>query len=451
MDLPIWENLEALLFARGNEAGMNTNPSIVIIGGGFGGLAATKALRRTRCQITLIDRTNHYLFQPLLYQVATTVLDTSQIAYPLRGLLSNQKNTNVLLAVVTSIDRAKRVVTAVSQSRTEVKIGYDYLIVATGASYSYFGHDEFAKYAHGLKSLVDAVAIRSQILNSFEAAEISSDDVERAKLLTFVLVGAGPSGVELASAISEIINSTLNQEYRGLDKKNAHVILVDTSNRVLTSFSESISNAAAKRLKQLGVELRLGQTVDMVDEDGVMVAGERIASKTVIWTAGVTPSPAGKWLTDVKTDKAGRVLVNPNLSVPDSPEIFVIGDTASLADEGVKLPGVAQVAIQQGKYVGHVLDCLLTSKAAPGAFRYFDKGNLAVIGRGFAVLETKGIRLTGFLAWIIWAVVHIMFLATSSLRIGVFMQWVWAFFTHQGASSLIVKGVSANENGTSST
>ena len=410
---------------------------IVIVGGGFGGLAAAKALKNSSAQIILIDRNNHHLFQPLLYQVATSVLSPGQIGYPIRGILRSHKNTMVLMGEITGVDKDKKCVFVSNPDREEVPITYDYLVIATGASHSYFGHDEFAQYAPGLKSLANAVAIRNKILQAFERAEAEEDPSRHRDLLTFVLVGAGPTGVEMSGAIAILVGSTLKSDFRRIDPALARIVLVDMANRVLGTFSEDLSAAAQKRLESLGVEVRLGHSVDLVDADGIVVAGERIVSKTVIWTAGVAPSPAGKWL-QLEMDRAGRVRIEKDLTVVGHPEIVVVGDTASLDQEGKPLPGVAQVAIQQGRYAGKLIHSRLTGSAAPPPFRYFDKGNLAVVGKGFAVLQTGKIHLSGYLAWLIWALVHIRFLALASLRVSVFVQWVWTYATGQRGSRLIV-------------
>jgi NADH dehydrogenase FAD-containing subunit len=414
-----------------------SQPNIVIVGGGFGGLAAAKALRNTPAQILLIDRTNHHLFQPLLYQVATTVLSPSQIGSPIRGILRNQENTTVILGEVIGVDKDQKRVFVNDADRREVPIPYDYLILATGATHSYFGHNEFEKYAPGLKSLADAVAIRNKILQAFEQAEAEEDPSRHQDLLTFVLVGAGPTGVEMASAVAELVRTTLKSEFRRIDPASARIVLVDMAARVLGAFSENLSKATKERLEKLGVEVRLGHSVDQIDADGIVVAGERILSKTVIWTAGVAPSPAGKWLS-AETDRAGRVRVQKDLTVSGHPEIFVIGDTASLDQNGKPLPGVAQVAIQQGRYAGKLIHRRVLGDHTPGPFSYFDKGNMAVVGKGFAVLQSGKLQVSGFVAWLAWAAVHLQFLAQSNLRVSVFLQWVWTYLTGQRGSRLIV-------------
>lgn len=410
---------------------------VLIVGAGFGGLAAAKALRNTPASVVLIDRTNHHLFEPLLYQVATSVLTPGQIASPIRAIFRRQKNATVILGEVTGVDKDKKCVFFSDADRENVPIPYDYLVLATGVTQSYFGHNEFAQYAPGLKTLVDAVAVRNKVLQAFEQAEAEEDPSRHRDLLTFILVGAGPTGVEMAAALAVLVRSTLQSEFRRIDPASARVVLVDMAPRVLPTFSEDLSTAAKKRLQKLGVEVRLGHSVDLIDADGIIVAGERIFSKTVIWTAGVAPSPAGKWL-NVDTDRAGRVRVQPDLTVPAHPEIFVVGDTASLDQNGKPLPGVAQVALQQGRYAGKLIHSRIVGGSTPKPFKYFDKGNMAVVGKGFAVLQTGKIHLSGFSAWLAWAAVHLEFLATSSLRVSVFVQWVWTYVTGQRGSRLIV-------------
>src|SRR6266446_5324864 len=396
-------------------------PRIIIVGAGFGGLAAAKALKKTQAEVVLIDRTNHHVFQPLLYQVATSVLTPSQIATPIRGIFRNQKNTIVIMGEVTGVDKDRKCVFVSDADRQKVPITYDYLILATGASHSYFGHNEFAEYAPGLKSLGDA----------------EEDPSRHRDLLTFVLVGAGPTGVEMAGALAIFVRSTLKSDFRRSNPASARIVLVDMAPRVLGPFSESLSKAAKQRLEKLGVEVRLGHSVDQIDAEGIVVAGERIASKTVIWTAGVAPSPAGKWL-NAETDRAGRVRVQKDLTVFEHPEIFVVGDTASLDQDGKPLSGVAQVAMQQGRYAGKLIHNRIVGNPAPRPFSYFDKGTIAVVGKGFAVLQSGKVQISGFGAWLTWAAVHLQFLATSSLRLTVFLQWVWTYVKGQRGDRLIV-------------
>jgi len=415
-----------------------TLPRIAIVGAGFGGLAATKALRNAPVQITLIDRSNHHVFQPLLYQVATSVLSPSQIGSPIRAILRKQKNTTVILGEVTGVDKDQKRVFVSDADRKEVPVAYDYLILATGVTHSYFGHDEFAKFAPGLKSLADAEVIRNKILQAFEQAEAEDDPARHRDLLTFILVGAGPTGVELASAIAVLARGTLKSEFRRIDPASARIVLIDMAPRVLPSFAEGLSQAANRRLQKLGVEVRLGHSVDHIDADSIVVAGERIGSKTVIWTAGVAPSLAGKWL-GAEMDHTGRVRIQKDLTVQGHAEIFVIGDTASLDQNGKALPGVAQVAMQEGRYAARLIRSRISGNPAPAPFRYFDKGSMAVVGKGFAVLHSGKVQMSGLGAWMAWAAVHLEFLTTSSLRLSVFLQWVWTYLTGQRGSGLIVR------------
>ncbi len=415
-----------------------TLPRIVIVGAGFGGLAATKALRNAPVQITLIDRSNHHVFQPLLYQVATSVLAPGQIGSPIRAIFRKQKNTVVILGEVKGIDKDQKCVFVSDADREQVPVAYDYLILATGVTHSYFGHNEFAKFAPGLKSLADAVAIRNKILLAFEQAEAEENPVRHRDLLTFIMVGAGPTGVELASALAVLVRrSKLKSEFRRIDPASTRIVVVDMATRVLPSFSEVLSQATKRRLEELGVEVLLGKRVDQIDADGIIVEGERIGSKTVIWTAGVAPSPAGNWLS-AEMDRAGRVRIQNDLTVPGHPDIFVIGDTASLDQNGKPLPGVAQVAIQQGRYAGKLIHSRITDKSVPVPFSYFDKGSMAVVGKGFAVLESGKVHISGLGGWLAWAAVHLEFLTTSSLRLSVFLQWAWTYLTGKRGSALIV-------------
>src|SRR5213594_4079973 len=429
---------DSILNSNGQGDGQNPRtPRVVVVGGGFGGLAAAKALGKAPVEVILIDRTNHHVFQPLLYQVATSVLAPSQMSSPIREVLRRHKNTTVIMGEVTGVDKAQRCVFINDADRQHVPVHYDYLILATGARHSYFGHDEFEKFAPGLKSLADAVGIRNKILSAFEQAEAEENVDLHRELLTFVLVGAGPTGVELAAALAIFVRSSLRSEFRRIDPTSARIVLLDGARKVLGTFAPSLSEAAESHLQKLGVEIHLGHNVEKIDSEGVIVAGERIASRTVIWTAGVTSSPAGKWL-GAQTDRAGRVRVQPDLSVPGNPEIFVLGDTASLDQDGKPLPGVAQVAIQQGRYAGKLIRRHIAGKNSPKPFRYFDKGTMAVVGKGYAVLQSGKIRLHGLFAWLAWAFIHITFLSQLSLKISVFLQWGWLFLTGQRGSQLIV-------------
>src|SRR5579859_479779 len=413
-------------------------PLVVIIGGGFGGLAAAKGLKRSGVNVLLIDRSNHHVFQPLLYQVATSVLASGQIASPIRSLLAEQTNASVMLGNVTGIDAASKQVIVEAADKVGLKIRYDYLIIATGANHSYFGHDEFAAFAPGLKSLADAEGLRNRILEVFEKAEIENDPERRQALMTFVMVGAGPTGVEIASAIAVMARTSLQRDFRRIDPTSAHVVLVDVGARPLATFSEKLSEAAMRRLTRLGVDVRLGVAVQAIDEKGVVMGNERVRANTVVWTAGVAPSPAGKWLGTV-VDHAGRVRIQPDLTVPGYPDISVIGDTASLDQDGRALPGVAQVAIQQGRYAAMSILARVRGHSPLPQFRYFDKGNLAVVGRNFAVLQSAGVQLSGFIAWLVWALIHIQFLAEANLRFSVFLQWVWTYISGRRADRLIIR------------
>ena len=413
-------------------------PTVVIVGGGFGGLAAARSLKGAPLKVILIDRTNHHLFQPLLYQVSTSVLAPGQIASPLRGILHSSNNTTVILGTVTGVDPVLKHVVVNNQDRSGVLVAYDYLILATGQTHSYFGHNEYEQYAPGLKNLADAVALRNKILTAFERAEAEENPTQHKDLLTFVLVGAGPTGVEMASAIAVMIRSTLKRDFRRIDPCTARIVLIDRGARPLGTFSAELSEAVLKRLKKLGVEVMSGTSVDAIDGEGVIAGGQRIAGKTVIWTAGVTPSPAGKWL-GVATDRAGRVRVETDLSVKGYPDVFVVGDTMSMEQDGKPLPGVAQVAIQQGHYAGKLIDRRVKGQKPPKPFRYFDKGNLAVVGKGFAILQSGKVQMSGYVAWMVWAAIHLQFLAQSSLRVSVLVQWIWTFWTNQRGSRLIVK------------
>jgi NADH:ubiquinone reductase (H+-translocating) len=411
-------------------------PRIVIIGGGFAGIAAVKALRHCEADVTVIDRRNHHIFQPLLYQVATAVLAPADVAAPIRQLSARQKNVSVLLAEVIGVDLESRSVNVKYPGAEDKKIDFDYLVLAAGVQSSYFGHNEFAKYAPCLKTITDAQVIRSKILSAYELAESTDDEGERRRLMTFVLVGAGPTGVELAASIAQMAKTTLRANFRRIDPSSTSIILLDGAKRVLPSFAESSSLKAAQRLAKLGVKVITSAMVEHIDDQGVTVGGKRIDSGTVLWTAGVSPSPIVKML-GVATDRAGRACVGPSLNVADSRGIFVVGDAATLMQDGRPLPGVAQVAIQQGRYVGGFIAKELGGGKPPGPFRYFDKGNMAVIGKNYAILESGRIKLAGIIPWFIWAFIHIMFLPQLQNRRRVQNQWFWSYFTGQRSSRLV--------------
>jgi NADH:ubiquinone reductase (H+-translocating) len=409
---------------------------VVIIGGGFAGIAAAHALRHADAEVILIDRRNHYIFQPLLYQVATAVLSPAEIAAPIRQLEAKQPNVSVLLAEVTGIDVASRTIEAATPGAGVLKIAFDYLVVATGMRPSYFGHDEFARYAPGLKSLGDAETIRAKILSAFELAATTEDEDERARQMTFVLVGAGPSGVELAASLAHLVKVTLRGNFHRIDPTKANIILLDAGKRVLPTFAESLSRRVSKRLKKLGVKVTTDVKVEKVDEQGVIAGGTRIPSATVLWTAGVAASPIPKML-GTKTDRAGRALVDPFLKIVDAPGVFVVGDAASVMQNEHPVPGVAQAAIQEGRYVGRLIAKELKGRKVKRPFRYFDKGNMAVVGKNYAVLERGWLRTSGFLTWLVWAFVHILSLPQLQNRLRVQRQWFWSYFTGQRSSRLI--------------
>jgi NADH dehydrogenase len=407
-------------------------PHVVIVGAGFGGLTAARALRDAPVRVTVVDRRNHHLFQPLLYQVATAALSPGDIAYPIRAILRSQANTNVLLADATEVD-----VAAHELALSDGCLPYDFLILATGATHSYFGHTDWAGSAPGLKSLEDALTIRRRILLAFERADRETDGARRRKLLTFVLVGAGPTGTELAGAIAEISRHVLVSEFRSIDPREARIVLVDAAPRILPSFPEDLSARAEASLAGLGVEVRKNAPVTAIGRGFVEVAGERFEAETVLWCAGVAASPLAQTL-GAPLDKSGRVLVHPDLTIPGHPEVFVIGDLASFIHQtGRPLPGVAQVAIQQGR---HAAQNVLRSigRHPTKAFSYRDYGNLAVIGRAAAVADLPHLKLTGLPAWLFWCFVHILFLIGFRSRFTVMFDWAWAFLTNQRGARLIV-------------
>ncbi len=410
---------------------MADRPHVVIIGGGFGGLYAARGLDRDDVRVTLVDRRNHHLFQPLLYQVATAGLNPSDIARPIRSVLADQDNAEVLLAEVVGIDRgARKVVLA------DGEIGYDYLILATGATHSYFGHDAWAAHAPGLKSIEDALEIRRRMLWAYEAAEREPDAELRREWLTFVVVGAGPTGVEMAGAMAEVGHHTLRRDFRHIDPLQARVLLVEGQGRVLPSFDEALAPKALRQLHKLEVEVRLGAQVIAIDERGVTLApAERIAARTVIWAAGVAASPLARSL-GVPLDRAGRVLVNPDLTIPDDDRVFVIGDLAAVTDCGKPVPGLAPAAMQAGRQTAaNILRKLRGEPHRP--FHYTDKGSLATIGRAAAVGEIGRFKVSGFIAWFMWAFVHLFYLSGFTNRLVVFWSWGWSYVTYKRGARLI--------------
>ncbi len=407
-------------------------PRVVIIGAGFGGLQAARALSNAPVHVTVIDRQNHHLFQPLLYWVATAGLSPADISSPIRGILRKQKNAEVLLAEVTGVDLQQQRVLMGDRA-----LPYDYLVLATGARENYFGHPEWERYAPGLKSVVDATSIRRKILLAFEAAELENDPEKIKKLLTFVLVGAGPTGVEMAGAIAELAHKALAPDFRHIDTTLTRIVLLEAAPRILGAFPESLARKTQKKLASMGVEVRTNAPVSEIDEHGVVVAGERIPTKTIIWTAGVSASSAGKWL-DAEVDRAGRVKVASDLSVPGYPNVFVIGDTASATQDAKPLPGVAPVAMQGGRYVASVIAHRVAAGKQPNKpFHYRDKGNLATVGRSYAIVDIGKIRLTGFIAWVIWLVVHIYYLIGFRNRLVALFQWAWTYLTYSRSARLI--------------
>jgi NADH dehydrogenase FAD-containing subunit len=408
-------------------------PRVIIVGGGCGGLAAAKVLAKAPVQVLLIDKVNHSLFQPLLYQVAGSMLDAGDIAFPIRGEFRKEKNVIVAMAEVTGIDKANRRVYVTNWPRP---IDYDYLVLATGVEGSYFGHDEWAPHAPGMKTLADAIRLRSSILKAFEEAELQEDPRAHPELTTFVLVGAGPTGCELAGTLAEMFRHTLKSEFRRFDPAMARIILVEAGPRVLPMFSPGLSEKARIKLERIGVEVRLGHPVEQVDAEGVTIGGELIKTRNVIWTAGVRATPVGTWLA-AETDRMGRVKVGSDLTVPGHPEIFVVGDAAEIIQNGRPLPGVAPVALQSGRYAGKVIARRVAGKPALPPFAYVDKGILATISLNYALLESGPFRLSGPIAKLAWAFVHVFYLMQNDDRMVVFLKWMYAYFTRKRGTRII--------------
>ncbi len=416
-----------------------STPRVVVVGGGFGGLFAARALAKAPVAVTLIDKRNYHLFRPMLYQVATGLLSADEIAGPLRSILSRQRNVEVLQDEVTGIDPQRRLV-----HLTQHRLPYDFLILATGIQYNYFGHDEWRHLAPGLESLDDADLIRGKILSAFERAEEvaaldRADTGEIRKLLTFVLVGAGTVGVEMASTLAEMSRMALAHDFRHIDPRSAQILLYEAAPRVLPTFPEVLSARAQRHLESLGVKVCTNTRVTAVDAEGIVANGVRVPAGTVLWGAGVLASPAGRWL-GAAMDKSGKIVVNPNLSVPGYPEIFAIGDTAHVVAESrnllglkskqpIAMPGVAQPALQEGQYVARVIRRRVAGESAPAPFWYWDKGDLAIVGRTYALADLRFLRFAGFSAWLIWAAVHIYFLIGFANRFFVLLQWGVAFLT----------------------
>jgi len=407
-------------------------PRIVIVGAGFGGLSAARALRRSPADVTLVDRQNHHCFQPLLYQVATAALSPADVAWPIRHILRAQDNVTVLMEEVRGVDLAQKLL------RTDFKdIAFDYLVIATGATHAYFGHDDWSAFAPGLKRIEDATRIRRSILIAFERAELTDDADERRRLLTFVVVGGGATGVEMAGAIAEVAGQTLANDFRRIDPRSAHIILVEAGPRLLPSFPANQADYVRTVLTKAGVEVKTDTRVTGCDAGGVELDSGRLDAATTIWAAGVVASPAAAWL-GAEADRAGRIKVGPDLSVPDHPDIFVIGDTATITDaNGRPVPGIAPAAKQMGQYVGKLIAKRIAGQAAPGPFRYLHLGELATIGRRAAVVKFGWLELRGFIGWLFWSVVHIYFLIGIRNRFIVAFSWLWSYLTFQRGARLI--------------
>ena len=408
-------------------------PKVVIVGAGFGGIEAATALSRVAVDVILLDRQNHHCFQPLLYQVATAALSPAEIAWPIRHMLRQQRNATVFMTEAEAVDLTGQFV-----ETSAGPISYDYLVVATGATHSYFGHDDWAKFAPGLKRIEDATRIRRSILLAFEQAELAGNDAERQRLLTFVIVGGGATGVEMAGAIAEIARQTLANDFRRIDPRNSRIILLEAGPRVIPTLPEDLSQYAERALTRMGVDVRTSTRVIGCDACGVDADHGRIDASTIIWAAGVVASPAASWL-GAAHDRAGRVLVRPDLSVPDHPEVFVIGDAAAIhGDDGEPVPGVAPAAKQMGNYVGRLIAARLAGKSLP-AFRYRNLGELATIGRRAAVVKFGRLHLKGFIGWLFWSFAHIYFLIGVKNRFIVAFTWLWDYLTFQRGARLITE------------
>ena len=407
-------------------------PKVVIVGAGFGGLEAAKTLSRAAVDVTVIDRQNHHCFQPLLYQVATAALSPADVAWPIRHILRKQENATVLMAEVRSIDTDEHVVHA-----DPISVPYDYLVLATGATHSYFGHDEWAEVAPGLKRIEDATRIRRRILIAFEQAELATDATERRRLLTFAIVGGGPTGVEMAGAISEVARQSLAQDFRHIDPTAARIVLIEAGPRIMPTLPENLSDYVRRTLGKKGVEVMTSTRVIACDARGVDLEHGRLDAGTVIWAAGVVASPAAQWL-NAEHDRAGRVLVNPDLSVPGHPNVFVLGDTADVVDQP-GIPGTAPPAKQMGAYVGRLIAARVAGQTPPPPFRYRHLGDLATIGRHAAVVKLGRLQLTGFLGWLFWSLVHIYFLIGVRDRFIVAFTWLWDYVTFQRGARLITE------------
>jgi NADH dehydrogenase len=415
---------------------MNENArrtKVVIVGGGFAGIEAARALSRAPVDVVLIDRENHHTFQPLLYQVATAALSPADIAWPIRSMLRSLRNVRVLMAEVTAIDAAKKRVTA-----SGLDMGYNYLVLATGVTHSYFGHDEWSKAAPGLKRLEDARDIRRRFLIAFERAELLRDPEERRRQLTFVIVGGGPTGVEMAGAMAEVSRQTLKRDFRDIDPASARIMLIEAGPRLLPAFPETLSRYAQASLEKMDVEVRLGAPVTQCDGRGVTLGGDRIEAATIIWAAGVAASALGNAIGGAERDRMGRIRTRPDLSLPAHPEIFIAGDLAAVdRADGSPVPGIAPAAKQMGRYIGKVIAARVSGGAPPAPFAYSHAGDLATIGRKSAVVKIGPLQLTGFIGWLFWSVAHIYFLIGVRNRIMVAINWLWNYVTFQRGARLI--------------
>ncbi len=418
-------------------APLDGRPHVVVVGAGFGGLAVASELGGTNIRVTVIDRRNYHLFVPLLYQVATAALSPADIAEPIRRILSRHSNVDVVLGEVTGIDTGGRTVRLADGG----VVGYDWLILATGSTFNYFGHDEWASLAPGLKTLEDARRIRTRLLSAFEKAEMSEDPEHRKALMTIAVIGGGPTGVEMAGSVAELARHTLARDFRRIDPRSARVVLVEAGPRVLGTFPEPLSDFALRALKRLGVEVLTDTPVRSVEPGGIAVEDRFIPAATVVWGAGVSASPAGTWL-GAETDRAGRIRVNPDLSIPGLKDVFALGDTALVAgDDGKPLPGLAQVAKQQGEYLGRALAARILRGETPGPFRFHNRGNTAIVGRNAAVFDFGRWQLKGWFAWVLWAIVHVYLLVGFEKRLRVSMQWLWRYLTYERGARLITGDV----------
>jgi NADH:ubiquinone reductase (H+-translocating) len=407
-------------------------PRVVVVGAGFAGLEVARGLARSPVHLTVIDRHNYNLFQPLLYQVATAALSPADVAVPIRSLVRRQ-NVHVILDEAIGVDPTRRIV----RSAAGREIGYDYLVVATGSVYDYFGHDDWASLAPAPKTVDEALAIRRRVLLAFERADIAQDEAEREALLTFVLVGAGATGVEMAGALAELARATLSRDFSRIDPSSARIMLVEAGPRVLASFPEPLGNYARKALEALGVEVATATKIEKIDAEGVIAGGRRIAARTVIWCAGVRATPIADWL-GVKQDKHGAVAVEADLTLPGHPEIFVLGDAAAVkTPEGKSLPGLAAIAQQEGRYAARAIAARIEGKSCDEPFQYRDRGTMATIGRSAAVVDMPRIKLTGTVAWLLWGLVHIFFLIGFRNRVAVLLNWIWAWLTYGRGARLI--------------